>query len=62
MNTEQLVRAMSKRERVGYLKAHGWQRLGYHGAQSWISPAGPSWAFYTLAAAIRNALDYEVTP
>jgi hypothetical protein len=58
MTAEQSVRAMSKRERVDYLKAHGWQRLGYRGSQTWIRPA-ESWRFFTLAAAIRNELDSE---
>ena len=60
MTTEQRARAMSKRERVDYLKAHGWQRLGSRReAQTWIRPP-EAWRFFTLAAAIRNELDSPV--
>jgi hypothetical protein len=60
MTTEQRVRTMSKRPRVDHLKAHGWQRLGYRGSQTWIWPPYPR-RFFTLAAAIRNQLDSEDT-
>jgi hypothetical protein len=59
MTVEQRARTMTKRERVDYLKTHGWQRLGYRGSQTWIRPA-ESWRFFTLAAAIRNELDSTV--
>ena len=58
MTVEQRARTMTKRERVDYLKAHGWQRLGYRGSQTWIRQA-EAWRFFTLAAAIRNELNSE---
>lgn len=65
------ARALSKAERVAYLREHGWYRLSYRGSQAWFSPGwqrinrhlvvAPEHdrCFYSLAAAIRNALRRE---
>jgi hypothetical protein len=65
--TEATVRAMTRVERVAYLHAAGWHRLSSRGSQCWLAPGwqrhprgyvepGPDRGFYTLAAAIREAL------
>jgi hypothetical protein len=63
---ETTVRAMSRAERVAYLRAAGWHRLSARGSQCWLAPGwqrqrghvtpGPDRTFYTLAAAIRKAV------
>ena len=51
------ARTMTKPERAARLRACGWQRTGYGGAQSWRSPDPDEHATsYTLAAAIREQL------
>lgn len=44
---------MTKRERAEALRAHGWRRVSYRGAQTWRHPDPADRAFYTLAAAYR---------
>jgi hypothetical protein len=66
MTTESTVRAMTKPERVEYLRARGWHRLSARGSQCWLAPGwrlergeivpGADKAFYSLAAAIRTAV------
>lgn len=54
------ARTMTKPERAARLRACGWQRIGYGGAQSWRSPDPDEHATsYTLAAAIREQLRRE---
>lgn len=53
---ESAVRAMTKTQRVEYLREHGWTRIGYSGAQCWRHPDEDDHGFYTLAAAIRCEL------
>lgn len=55
MSVETTVRAMTRAEKVAYLKAHGWHRISWRGSQTWQPPGDPA-GFYTLAAAIRTAL------
>lgn len=58
--TEQTARAMSKPERVAYLKAKGWTRTDSAGSQAWRDPGETgSW---TLAAATRHVLGVDLTP
>jgi hypothetical protein len=52
---EAAAHAMTKRERVNYLKAHGWYCLDSSGAQRW---SVDGWVF-TLAAATRDQLAGE---
>jgi hypothetical protein len=61
MTTQQRAQAMTKRERVDYLKAHGWHRFSSRGSQTWIWRA-ESRRFFTLAAAIRVQLEMEAGP
>ena len=60
MSVESRVRAMTRAERRGYLKAHGWRRLG---SNCWLNPTfddpDGDRGFYTLAAAIRHCLRYR---
>jgi hypothetical protein len=58
--TETAARAMSKPDRVAYLKAHGWERMSSSGSQTWIDPE--TGHTYTLALAVRVALDDECPP
>jgi hypothetical protein len=54
---EASARAMAKPQRIAYLRDHGWHRISYRGAQSWLSPDPDGHrAWYTLAAAIREQL------
>jgi hypothetical protein len=64
---EVAVRAMTRAQRVAYLRAAGWHRLSSHGSQTWLAPGwhrhprghvepGQDRGFYTLAAAIRMAI------
>jgi len=55
---ETAARAMTKRERVDYLKARRWYRFDSHGAQRW---GFEGWV-YSLAAAIRAQLAAEADP
>jgi hypothetical protein len=55
-HVEAAARAMTKRERVDHLKAHGWRRIG---SQSWRAPEQADHSSYTLAAAIRTQLDRQ---
>jgi hypothetical protein len=48
--------SMTKPERVAWLRERGWTRLGYDGAQTWLSPDPDDRCFYSLAAALRFAL------
>jgi hypothetical protein len=69
-DTEATVRAMTRPERVAYLRAHGWYRLSARGSQSWLAPGwrrhaagyvepGGDRGFYSLAAAIRAAIEAD---
>lgn len=60
MSVETTVRAMTRAEKVAYLKAHGWHRISWRGSQTWQPPGDPP-AVYTLAAAIRTALQQETS-
>jgi hypothetical protein len=55
VNAEQRARAMSTRERVDSLKAHGWYRFDSHDAQRW---GFDGWV-YSLAAAVRAQLEND---
>lgn len=55
--TERSARAMSRVERVAYLKSSGWQRLSAIGSQTWIDPQ--TGATFTLASAVRVAIEDE---
>jgi hypothetical protein len=55
---EAAARAMTRRERVDYLRAHGWHRFDSQGSQRW---GFDGWV-YSLAAAIRVQLDAEAAP
>jgi hypothetical protein len=54
-HVEAAARAMSTRERVDYLKAHGWYRFDSHGSQRW---GFDGWV-YSLAAAVRAQLEND---
>src|SRR5579859_6989508 len=61
-STEAVRRAcsMDKRQRCTYLLAHGWTLVVPPYTENWHSPAYPvDRAWYTLAAAIRYALDAQ---
>lgn len=51
---EQQARAMSPAERRRYLIAAGWRRIG---SKTWLPPDLNEQGFYSLAAAIRTALE-----
>ena len=52
---ERRVRAMTKAEKVAYLRAAGWHRRSAHASQSWRDPDPASpYVAWTLAAAIRE--------
>jgi hypothetical protein len=53
---KQRALAMTKRERVDYLKAHGWRCVDSGGSQQWVIVDG--WVF-TLAEAILDQLGSE---
>ena len=59
-DVERRVRAMTKPERRAYLLAAGWTRIG----DTWLHPNSrpvrPGPWFYSLAAAIRTAVDLDV--
>jgi hypothetical protein len=70
---EAAVRAMTRAERVAYLRAAGWRRLSHRGSQCWLAPGwrrhpdgyfepGPDRGFYTLAAAVRTAVARAEVP
>jgi hypothetical protein len=54
-NAERAARAMSKRERIAFVKAAGWELLSSLGSQSWIDPQ--TGGTYTLAMAVRVAIE-----
>lgn len=68
---ERAVRAMTRPERVAYLRAAGWYRVAGGQTQMWfapgwreyapglVEPGGEDRAFYSLAAAIRTALQAD---
>jgi hypothetical protein len=64
------ARAMTQAERVAYLRECGWYRLSASGSQTWLAPGcrrvngvveppEHDRTFYSLAAAIREALSRE---
>lgn len=54
---EQIVRSMTRAERIDYLFARGWRRVAAGQTQSWRSPDPDDRAIsYSLAAAIRTAV------
>jgi hypothetical protein len=48
---------MTRAERRAFLRARGWERIS---ADTWRAPEGPSYRFYSLAAATYAALERQL--